>query len=149
MAHKVLPQVQQHRTTWEFVGKCKFSGCRRPSDQKFWVELLATSRVSQTGLGAHLGPEGRAVVTPRDWKMLQLQVHLLPGAPGRALARGLSSRKTHTCRQTDRQTDRHTHTHTGEGNRERGPLRVFRTYFSSRNRKGKIHFVKFLVRARD
>ena len=63
-------------------------------------------------MGAHLGPEGRAVVTPRDWKMLQLQVHLLPGAPGRALARGLSSRKTHTCRQTDRHT--HTHTHTRE-----------------------------------
>ena len=116
----------------------------RNSGLGFW-ELLG--RVSQNRSGSSLGPEGRAVMAPRDWKMLQLQVHLLPGASGRALVRGLSSRKTHTRRKTHTHT--HTHTHTGEGNREGGPLCVFRTYFSSRNRKGKIDFVKFLVRARD
>ena len=51
-------------------------------------------------------------MAPRDWKMLQLQVHLLPGASGRALVRGLSSRKTHTRRKTHTHT--HTHTHTRE-----------------------------------
>lgn len=81
---------------------------RAPEDQVirnsglgFW-ELLG--RVSQNRSGSSLGLEGRAVMAPRDWKMLQLQVHLLPGASGRALVRGLSSRKTHTRRQTDTHT---------------------------------------------
>lgn len=66
-----------------------------------------------------------------------------PGVASAELSLNLSLSNTHT------HADTHIHTHKGEGNREGGPLYVFRTYFSSRNRKGKIDFVKFLVRARD
>lgn len=70
-----------------------------------------------------------------------------PGAPPTRRFRKGTRERLEQQENTHTQTDTHTHTHTREKATGREGLCV-QNYFSSRNRKGKIDFVKFLVRAR-